>query len=83
MNVIFSVKVELTAYITAKKVTRKSDFWGVAAPNIEAITIELLNEPQNLNRFIPNFILGKTREMYKVSKIIEIIGPLGNNKEVK
>lgn len=83
MNVVFSVKVELTAYITAKKVTRKSDFWPVAAPNIQSITIELLNEPKNLNRFIPNFILGKTREMYKVSKIIEIIGPLGNNKEVK
>jgi len=83
MQIVFSVKVELSAYISAKKISRKSDYWPVAAPNKEAINLQLLNQPENLHRFIPGFILGKTRELYKVSKIIDVLGPLGNNKEVR
>ena len=78
-NKIFKVKVKLSSFICSKPVHRNSDFWPVAANSAEEIDIELCNKPENLHKFIPSFILGKSRDAYKVVKILEIHGPIGNN----
>lgn len=78
-NKVFKVKVELTTFISSKPVKRKSDFWPVAANSPEEVTLQKCNEPENLHRFIPKFILGKNREGYRVTKVLEVVGPIGNN----
>lgn len=78
-NKVFKVKVELTTFISSKPVKRKSDYWPVAADSPELITVNKCNEPENLHRFIPKFILGKSREGYRVTKVLDVQGPLGNN----
>jgi hypothetical protein len=77
-NKVFSVKVQLTAFVQSKPIKRTSDSQPIAADSLQDITIDLCNKPENLHRFIPRFILGKNRESYKVSKIVEVLGPLGN-----
>ena len=72
MSKVYFVKVELTAILQSQKVKRNSDFWPVAAPDPDSITVDLCNQPENLAKFIPRFILGKTRDHYKVSKVLEV-----------
>ncbi len=77
-NKVFEVTAELKAFIQSQETKRKNSII-IEAARAEEITIELLSKPENLHRLIPRFLSGKLREGYKVSKIIEIKGPLGYN----
>lgn len=78
-NKVYEVSAEITAFIQSKKTTRKGEVI-VSAQSAEAITLEVLNEPQNLHRLIPKFLSGKLREGYKCTKILNVKGPLGYGK---
>ena len=73
---VYEVKAVIRTVIQSKPVERKNSI-VLGAESPEAITLEVLNQPQNLARLIPHFIKGMLRNNYKVVKIIEIKGPLG------
>lgn len=76
---VYEVKAVIRTVIQSKPIERKASII-LAAETPGKITLEVLNEPQNIAKLIPSFIKGALRNGYKVSKIISINGPIGLEK---
>ena len=76
MKQVFNVTAEIKTFVQSKPVLRENSV-VIGAENIQSIDLDLLNQPQNLARFIPGFVSGKLRNNYKVVRIVSIVGPLG------